>query len=100
MGMKKKFGFLRFFPPAGRHGYLDPATVKRLVIEMRLDKDIYAWLERKGHSWRLRVSYKISGKSRTRRGITLPDEKTADWVLAHLKKARGQKSSSAARKTA
>lgn len=85
--MNKKFDFLCFFPPSGRHAYLDAKAVKKLVVKIRPDKDVYVWVEKSCRSWRLRVSYILPNQTRVRRGITLPDDETAEWVRAYFQKS-------------
>lgn len=73
------------FPPLGRHAYMPFAAVRELVHKIKPGRLCQGNLEKAHGQWRLRVSYKSSTGKRCRRGITLPDDETVNWVREYLR---------------
>jgi hypothetical protein len=88
MGVNSEAELLNCLPPQGRHAWLDNQAVKRLVRKMRPGVVVPALLEKRGSVWRLRFAFHHPDGRRLRRGVTLPDQATAEWVRDYLAKAR------------
>lgn len=83
------------FPPLGRHAYLDGDAVRRLV--MGLGGGVAASIEKRGSAWRLRVRIAKPGGKLLRRGVTLPDEATAEWARDYLAEDRRKRTGASRR---
>lgn len=86
--MSTKDLLTQHLPPLGRHAYLDCATIRRLVRILQPGQKMAAHVERHGETWRLRMSYTDEEGKRIRRGITLPDDDTAEWVRRYIQNAK------------
>ncbi len=77
------------FPPLGRHAFLDAESVKRLVHAVQPGLRCQGIVEKAPNGvWRLRVVAGVVDGRCIRRGITLPDDATAEWVREYIGKAR------------
>ena len=79
---------LACLPPEGRHAYLDVESVRRLTEKIRPGIDAPATIEKQGDTWRLRYHFTLPDGRRHRRGVTLPDDATADWIREGMRRAR------------
>ena len=86
--MQTDIDLAKYFPPIGRHAYLESSAVKRLVLAVKPGYHAPATLEKYKNSWRLRVTIQGTSGESARRGITIPDLDTAEWVAGYLKQAR------------
>ena len=75
-------------PPRGKRRRLEPEEIRALVESVRAGLDSPANLEGSGPIWRLRLTINRSGGGSVRRGFTIRDKATADWVADYLEKAR------------
>ena len=78
----------KHLPPQGRHAYMDGSAIRRLVKKLQLGVKVAAHIEKRGEAWRLRISFSDDAGKRIRRGVTLPDAETAEWVREYIESAR------------
>ncbi|MCD7896489.1 MAG: hypothetical protein LUG50_07400 [Planctomycetaceae bacterium] len=80
----------KHLPPVGRHAYMNGAAIRSLVKKLQPGQRIAAHVEQRGEAWRLRMSFSDESGKRVRRGITLPDAETAEWVRLYIREARDE----------
>jgi len=64
------------------------SAIRRLVKKLQLGVKVAAYVEKRGETWRLRMSFNDAAGKRIRRGVTLPDADAAAWVREYIQNAR------------
>jgi len=75
-------------PPSGKRPRLKPDAIRELVEKVRAGYDSPANLEKTGTVWRLRLTINKPNGGSVRRGITVRDADTAEWIKNYLATAR------------